>query len=173
VARMSQSFEVVNDPRVDVSQEDLERQLEALLAIRDKISDAHQAVITIRSVKTQLDAWSARSDLGEEARAAAAAINETLSEIEGELIRPGKHEDMFGGQTPARLNEKLASLISVIASADAPPTEQSLRLSARYSGEIDAQLERFEEVLAGELEDFNALMATAELPAVEVAASGD
>jgi photosystem II stability/assembly factor-like uncharacterized protein len=173
VARMSQSFEVVNDPRVDVSQEDLERQLEALLAIRDKISDAHQAVTTVRSVKTQLDAWSARSDLGEEARAAAASIKETLSEIEGELIRPGKHEDMFGGQTPARLNEKLASLISVIASADAPPTEQSLRLSARYSGEIDAQLDRFEEVLAGDLEDFNALMVTAELPAVEVTTDSD
>jgi hypothetical protein len=80
---------------------------------------------------------------------------------------------MFGGQTPARLNEKLASLISVIASADAPPTEQSLRLSARYSGEIDAQLDRFEEVLAGDLEDFNALMVTAELPAVEVTTDSD
>lgn len=169
---MSQTFEVVNDPRVDVSQEDLEAQLGALLAIRDKISDAHQAVTTIRSVRAQIDAWAARSDLGEEARAAAATMDEKLTGIEGALIRPGKHDDMFGGQTPARLNEKLASLISVMASADAPPTEQSLRLSARYTGEIDAQLERLDDVLGGDLVEFNDLMAEADLPAVEVAAPG-
>ncbi|MGB8362760.1 MAG: glycosyl hydrolase, partial [Acidimicrobiia bacterium] len=167
---MSQTFEVVNDPRVEVSQEDLEAQLGALLAIRDKISAAHQAVTTIRSVRAQIDAWTARSDLGQEARASVASMDEKLTGIEGALIRPGKHDDMFGGQTPARLNEKLASLISVMASADAPPTEQSLRLSGRYTGEIDAQLERLGEVLGRDLVEFNELMAEADLPAVEVVA---
>jgi photosystem II stability/assembly factor-like uncharacterized protein len=171
---MSQSFEVVNDPRVDVSQEDLERQLDSLLEIRDKISQAHEAVTTIRSVITQVDAWSARSDLGDDARAAAESMTQELSEIEGELIKPGKHEDLFGLNEPARLNEKLASVISVIASADAPPTKQSLELSAKYSAEIDAQVERLAEVLANELETFNALMGGADLPAVEIRpASGD
>jgi hypothetical protein len=99
-------------------------------------------------------------------------MDEKLTGIEGALIRPGKHDDMFGGQTPARLNEKLASLISVMASADAPPTEQSLRLSARYTGEIDAQLGRLDEVLGGDLVEFNDLMAEADLPAVEVADPG-
>jgi photosystem II stability/assembly factor-like uncharacterized protein len=165
---LTQRFEVVNDPRVEVSQDDLEHQLEALLAVRDKISQAHEAVITIRSVKDQIAAWSARSDLGDEARDAAESLKEKLSSVEGELIRPGKHDDMFGGQEPARLNEKLASVISVIASADAPPTKQSLELTAKYSGEIDTQLERLEELLAGDLDEFNALMADSDLPAVEV-----
>ena len=165
---MSQSFEVVNDPRVEVSQDDLQSQLDALLEIRDKISEAHEAVTTIRSVNSQIDSWSARTDLGEEARSAAESLRQELSEIESELIKPGKHEDMFGGQEPARLNQKLASVISVIASADAPPTKQSLELSARYSAEIDAQLDRMGEVLSHELEEFNDLMRAAQLPAVEV-----
>jgi hypothetical protein len=87
--------------------------------IRDKISEAHEAVTTIRSVTTQIDAWQARSDLGD-ARAAADKLKQKLSEIEGELINPGD-EEVLSYEEPARLNEKLASLIGVIASADAPP----------------------------------------------------
>lgn len=169
----SQTFEVVRDPRVDVSVDDLERQLEALLAIRDKISAAHEAVITIRSVTRQIGAWSSRSDLDEEMRSVADGLTKKLSEIENELIKPGKHEDMFGGQEPARLNEKLASVISVIASADAPPTEQSLQLAAAYSEEIDEQLEKLAELLAKDLAEFNAQMAATDLPAIEVGGSGD
>ncbi|HXV71771.1 MAG TPA: sialidase family protein, partial [Acidimicrobiia bacterium] len=168
----SQTFEVVRDPRVDVSVDDLERQLEALLAIRDKISAAHEAVITIRSVTRQIGAWSSRSDLHEEMRSVADGLTRKLSEIENELIKPGKHEDMFGGQEPARLNEKLASVISVIASADAPPTEQSLQLTADYSEEIDEQLEKLAELLAKDLAEFNAQMAATDLPAIEVGGSG-
>jgi hypothetical protein len=164
----SESFEVMRDPRVEVSVEDLGRQLDALLAIRDKISAAHEAVAAIRSVTRQIGAWSARSDLDEEARSLAEGLTKKLSDIESELIKPGKHEDMFGSQEPARLNEKLASMISVIASADAPPTEQSLELAAKYSGEIDEELERLADVLAGDLARFNELMAAAELPAIEV-----
>jgi hypothetical protein len=164
----SQSFDVVNDPRVDVSQDDLESQLDALLEIRDKISAAHEAVNTIRSVTTQLEAWAGRSDLDEDARSAADSLKSALGEIEGELIKPGKHEDMFGGQEPARLNAKLASVISIIASADAPPTTQSLELAAKYSAEIDAQVDRLGDVLKKDLKGFNALMRSAKLPAVEV-----
>ncbi|MFZ0014342.1 MAG: glycosyl hydrolase [Acidimicrobiia bacterium] len=164
----SESFDVMGDPRVDVSVEDLRLQLDALLAIRDKISAAHEAVLTIRSITRQIEAWSSRSDLDEETRSVAEALTGKLSAIEGELIKPGKHEDMFGGQEPARLNEKLASVISVIASADAPPTEQSLELTAKYSEEIDDQLEVLAGVLESDLTEFNTLMAAADLPAIEV-----
>jgi photosystem II stability/assembly factor-like uncharacterized protein len=164
----SQRFEVVNDPRVDVSQKDLEAQLEALLEIRDKISEAHDAVNTIRSLTAQLKAWSSRSDLAEEARSAGDDLGKELAEIESQLIKPGKHEDMFGGQEPARLNEKLASVISIVASADAPPTKQSLELSAKYSAEIDLQLERLAQVTSTGIVEFNSLVGGADLPAVEV-----
>ncbi len=163
---MSERFQVVNDPRVQVTQDALQRQLDALLKIRDKISEAHEAVTRIRSVNAQLDSWLDRSDLPDEARTTAEGLKTKLSEIENELIKPGKHEDLFGGQEPARLNEKLASLISVMSSADAPPTQQSLELSAAYSAELDAELKKLSQVFAEDLEGFNALMADAGLPAV-------
>ena len=169
----TQRFEVVNDPRVDVAPEALVSQRDALLAIRDKISEAHQAIIDIRSITAQIDAWFGRSDMPGDTRSAAEALSEGLAAVEGELIKPGKHEDMFGGQEPARLNQKLTSVISVIASADAPPTRQALELSTRYSEEIDEHLERFRRLVADDLAAFNAAMAKAGLPAVEVTGATD
>ena len=164
---LAETFAVKNDPRVDVSSEALEEQLSALIGIRDHISRAHEAVNQIRSIKRQLDHWRNRSDLGDEGREAAKSLEEKLHAIEDTLMVPGPHKDVFGLSEPARLTEKLASVISVIASADARPTRNSLEVAAKYSAEIDEQLNQLEDVLAIELVQFNDLMGTAHLPAVK------
>ncbi|MGB7860351.1 MAG: glycosyl hydrolase [Acidimicrobiia bacterium] len=163
----TESFEVVNDPRVNVSQVDLESQLAALLAIRDKISQAHETVTSIRSLTAQLEAWRSRSDATETIKTAAESLAANLEEIGAELMAPGQHKDTFGLNEPSRLGEKLASVISVIASADAKPTTQALVVAAMYSEQIDEQLERFGEVLENGVVDFNTKVQEAGLPAID------
>lgn len=163
---LSETFEVRNDPRVEVSAADLHEQLDALLGIRDHISKAHEAVISIRSIKKQLEHWRGRSDLGDHTRSAADGLEEKLHVIEDRLMVPGEHKDTFGLNEPSRLTEKLASVISVIGSADAKPTRNSLLVSARYSEEIDEQLELLGQVLDTDLKAFNELMTAADLSAV-------
>ena len=163
---LSETFEVRNDPRVEVSAADLHEQLEALLGIRDHISKANEAVISIRSIKKQLEHWRGRSDLGDETRTAADDLEEKLHVIEDRLMVPGEHKDTFGLNEPSRLTEKLASVISVIASADARPTRNSLLVAAEYSDEIDEELERLNHVLETDLVAFNDRMTAADLPAV-------
>ena len=165
-ATWEETFTVKNDPRVEVSQEHLEEQLEALLGIRDHISRAHMAVTTIRSIKRQLAQWRERSDLGEEGHRAADALETKLHEIEDMLMVPGEHKDVFGLNQPSRLCEKLASVMPIIASADAMPTRNSLQVASKYSAEIDEQLAKLDEVFENELAAFNALMADVDLPAV-------
>lgn len=158
---LAERFEVRNDPRVDVDKNVLDEQLQALLGIRDHISKAHEAVISIRSMKKQLAHWRERADVGDEARSAADTLEEKLHQIEDALMVPGEHKDTFGLNEPSRLTEKLASVISVISSADAPPTKNALHVAARYSEEIDQQLELLESVLENELKAFNELMSAA------------
>ena len=169
---LTESFQVRNDPRVDVTQEDLEEQLEALLGIRDQISQAHQAVITIRDIKEQLENWGDRLDLGNDARAAVASLEEKLHEIEDKLMVPIGKKDTTAANEPARLSQKLASVISVIASADAKPTRSSLQVAAKYSSEIDKELAKLDDVLATELVEFNSLISLASLPAVQPPRAG-
>jgi hypothetical protein len=163
----NQSFEVVNDPRVKVSQEDLKAQLAALLEIREKISEAHEGVTALRSVRGQLQNWTERSDLDEQSATSAKALIAQLDAIEGELIVPGEHTDTFGLNERSRLNENLASVISVIASADTKPTTQSLGVASKYSDQIDEQLGLLKSVLDVDIAEFNTLMRDSDLPAVE------
>ena len=163
---LTESFQVRNDPRVDVSQEDLEEQLVALLGIRDQISRAHEAVATIRDIKRQLGHWNKRSDLGGGAGAAATRLEEQLDEIEDKLMLPIEKKDAPAPNEPARLNQKLASVLSVIRSADTKPTRSSLQVAAMHSAEIDAELAKLGDLLATELVEFNALMDRVGLPAV-------
>ena len=163
---IERSFEVVNDPRPRVSLEALEEQLEALLGIRDHISAAHKTVTKIRSIKEQLGHWLGRDDVGEEVRSAAQALTQRLHEVEDRLMVPGEHTDTFGLNEPSRLSEKLASVISIIASADSRPTRNSLQVADKYSKEIDEQLEVFNNVVDGDLAEFNEMMASAALPAI-------
>ena len=167
----TETFEVVNDPRADAAQSDLDAQLELLLQIRDKISAAHRGVITIRSMNEQLAHWQERLTSDEQAHTditgAARSLADTLSAVENELIVPGQHEDTFGLNEPSRLNAKLSSLISIVGSADAKPTKQASDLVESYSKEIDAQLEKLHTAMDTELSAFNALLKEADLPAVQ------
>ncbi len=159
-------FEVVNDPRVQTSLADLTAQQAALFAIRDKISAAHQAVIRLREVREQVEAWRKRA--GDQAAVAAAAgeILDQLAAIEDKLILPGDQKVTYGLIVRTRLNAQLASVIPVIASADAKPTAAALAVAQQYSDQIDEQIERLNGVLTGEVEELNGLIRAAGLPAI-------
>jgi len=49
----TQSFAVLKDPRLTTSQEDLQQQFDLLQAIRAKISEVHEAINTVRSIRRQ------------------------------------------------------------------------------------------------------------------------
>jgi photosystem II stability/assembly factor-like uncharacterized protein len=168
---LTEAFEVVNDPRAAASQQDLEEQLEVLLRIHDKISEAHAGVNRIRAVKAQVKHWQEKlaTNAGNhgDVTAAAGALDGKLGAIENELIVPGRHKYASEPNEPARLNENLASLISVVGSADARPTKQAVELVEIYSSQIDDQLEQLQAVMAADVGDFNALAEATNLPAVQ------
>ena len=59
----TQSFEVLKDPRVTTSQEELQQQYDLLLAIRAKISEVHEAINALRSICRQVDVWEQRTHI--------------------------------------------------------------------------------------------------------------
>jgi len=147
----SQQFEVEADPRVWASQEDLQEQFDLLMQIRDKISETHKAVNTIRSIKEQLDGWTKRSnDAG--LKEQATTLRGKLVEIEEVLIQP-KASD--ARQFPNGLNDKLAALPGMIQNADVRPPKQYYDVFEKLSGEVDEQLGKLEEVLGTDVKSFN------------------
>lgn len=169
---LAQTFNIVNDPRVETPLADLEAQLKLLRAIYGKISDVHEGITLLREVTAQAKAWGARLRKRSDATAAADAAQELvtkLAAIEDVLIVPGEQDDTFGLNQPVRLNAKLASLIPIAASADRAPTRQAGELFSVYASQADEQLAQLQSLLDSDLEALNSLIQDSNLPPILVA----
>jgi hypothetical protein len=167
------SFELRKDPRVPATPADFEAQFGLLLRIRDKLSDTHEAINRLRSIRRHVEEWEQRATALSDGGSATAAIRdaakgliEKLEAIEEELIqrRARVQQDLL--KFPTRLNAKLAGLTSVIASADGAPTQQAYDVFHDLSTRIDQQLIRLQEVMERDVTVLNDLIRTARIPAI-------
>jgi photosystem II stability/assembly factor-like uncharacterized protein len=116
----TQSFAVLKDPRVTTSQEDLQQQFDLLQAIRAKISEVHEAVNTVRSIRRQADEWEQRTAglaIHESLVTRGKSLKDKLSAIEEGLIQPRVKDQMDTLSEPMRLSAKLAALSGTVASS--------------------------------------------------------
>jgi photosystem II stability/assembly factor-like uncharacterized protein len=170
---LTQSFEVKKDPRLDTTPEDFAKQFELLMKIRDKVNEMHDAILKIRDVRKQVDDVTGRvkdQPGGKAIADAAKTLKTNLTAIEEELYQTKNQSSQDPLNYPIRLNNKLAALTGVVASADAAPTAQSFAVYDDLVRQIDAQLAKLEQIMKTELPAFNKLVHDQNIPAVIVKA---
>jgi photosystem II stability/assembly factor-like uncharacterized protein len=150
---LSQRFEVVRDPRVSATDDDLREQYAWAKKGHDLLTRAHDAVLVLRDVRTQAEAWVGRVQTGR-VQDAARAIVRTLTAIEGELIQVRADDPrMF----PSKLNSRLATIVGLIDYSDAAPTQALRELYEDLAGRLRAELAKLDRCLAEDVAAFNAL----------------
>lgn len=165
---LTQSFEVINDPRVTTPLKDLQAQEKQLLRMRDAVGDAHRAVNRLRDLREQLQLWKKRAVNHKDIADACDAVLKKLDKIEDELILPGEQKDSYGLISRERLNAAVASLMSVVWSADAKPTKSSQALFSEQAVAIEAEVNKLNAVIRTDVAALNRMIAKAKLPAVGV-----
>ncbi|MEW6743653.1 MAG: glycosyl hydrolase [Planctomycetota bacterium] len=168
-ATMTQSFEITSDPRLEVTPAELRQQFELLVEIRDRIRAAYGAVRTIRSIRAQVDSLVARL-LDAETRASVEAVTKPLLEglgaIEEEIVQVRSKSAQDPLNYPIKIDNKLASLAGVVASAEAAPTDQAREVFAELKGRLDAELAKLAALLEQDVPALNALVKKLDVPAV-------
>ena len=163
----NQSFELLKDPRVSASQDELEDRFNTLMQIRDKLTDTNDAIIRVRSIYRQMEEWEQRAEDRSDAIAdAAEALRGKLSAVESELIQTRIKTRADFMNYPSQLNSKLRAVGSVVTSATGTPTEQSVEALGEFSGLVDDHLERLQEVIDKDLEEFGDLLSELDLPLI-------
>jgi photosystem II stability/assembly factor-like uncharacterized protein len=165
----TQNFEVKKDPRVEATHEDLLKQFDLLFKIRDKVTETHEAIVQIRDARKQIDDVVTRSKDakgGKEIADAAKALNAKMKEIEETLYQTKNQSGQDPLNYPIRLNNKLAALTGVVASADAVPTAQTYAVYEELVAKINTQLQKLEAIVKTDLPAFNKLVREQEVPAV-------
>jgi hypothetical protein len=153
---------VEKDPRVTATDKDLQAQFDLLLQVRDKLSETHKAVNTIRRIKGQLDTWSKLAD-DEQLKEQATSLRDKLVAIEEVLIQPKAGDPR---QFPNGLNDKLAVLPGMISNADTRPAKQYYEVFEKLSSEVEEQLSKLEDVISKDVRAFNDAVRKADLVAV-------
>jgi photosystem II stability/assembly factor-like uncharacterized protein len=166
-ATLTKPFEVVKDQRLtDVTQADLEEQFKLAIEIRDKVSDADDAVSKIREIKKQL------KDRVTEAKdnnisAASERLSTRLSQVEEELyqVRNRSGQDPLNFQI--KLNNLIAALGRAVGTGDNKPTDQDYVVFKELNERLAAQQKRLTEALTMLL-DLNQTLAGKGLKPIEV-----
>jgi hypothetical protein len=162
-----QPAEIRLDPRVSgVTQADLQKRFELATRIRDKVSQANDAVLLIRGVRSQIaSVLKQASDAG--IRRSGEALDTRLAAIEGRIYQVRNQSRQDPLNYPIMLNNKLAALAGVVEDGEAAPTQQSYAVFADLSQRLDRELASLDELLATGLPPLNRQLASAHLPPVE------
>jgi hypothetical protein len=138
----TQRFAILKDPRSTASQAVLDEQFAFLVAVRDKTSEANNAVRRIRNVKSQLTDRIAKMPAAQQAafKAKADALSSQLSAVEAEIYQVKNQSGQDPLNYPIKLNNKIAALGGVADGTDARPTDQTREVFRALSTQLDSQL---------------------------------
>jgi photosystem II stability/assembly factor-like uncharacterized protein len=122
-----------------VTDADLQEQHRLAMAIRDEVSEANEAVTRIRVLKDQVKDRASKVKKPK-VTAAANALVEKLTAVEGEIYQYRNQSSQDPLNYPIKLNNKLAALMETVDGGDGRPTAQSYEvfkdLSARLAGAL-------------------------------------
>ena len=158
----------------DITDADLQAQFDLAMQVRNKASQANDAILLIRGIKGQVDDRIKKLDTGKKGSkpsatlVAARIFNEKLSTVEGEMYQVKNQSSQDPLNFPIKLNNKIAALQGIIESADAKPTEASREVFKMLSDKLDVQLARMDAAIKTELPKLVAMLQKQRLDTVTV-----
>ncbi|MEN8248627.1 MAG: glycosyl hydrolase [Bacteroidota bacterium] len=155
---IEQEFTIIKDPRLPNTQQDYQKQFDFLISVRDKVSDANQAIIDIRKLKSKL------TYLNEQLRGnpeyqdiimQSKKLEEEITVIENSIHMTKNQSYQDPLNYGIRINNRLAFLLADQQRGDFPPTDQAVEFKEQVSKELDVELEALNQVLNESLKELN------------------
>ncbi len=165
------SLEIKADPRLKIGQQDLAKQFDLLLKIRDKVTETDDTIIQIRDLREQIHTINKRLKSDARAKAIADAgktLDTEMTEVEEALIQTKAKSGQDVLNFPVRLNNHLVALSGVVGSADSAPTKQSYEVFDMLSKAVDEQLAKWKAIVSTAVAAYNNLVKQQEVPALMV-----
>jgi photosystem II stability/assembly factor-like uncharacterized protein len=166
---LESKFLVKKDPRSDATPADLVAQYKLAMQIRDRTTDANDAVRTVRYVRDQ--AVRRSKEVGADSAQYATLIKSLdtrISEIEAKIYQVKNRSGQDPLNYPIRVNNQIAALAGVVGSADARPTKQSYVVFDLLTKELEVYLVDLRAAWKDLLPPIDAILKKHGLPAIEV-----
>jgi hypothetical protein len=154
-----------------VSAGDLQKQFDLAIQIRDRTSEANQAVIDIRELKAQITDRLEKSK-NARLREAGELVTKRLAAVEEEIYQVRNQSNQDPLNFPIKINNRLAALRRSVENGDNPPTDGAYMVFKELSAELQKQLDALAAIRRGDLANFNKALASNRLAPVVIAPKG-
>ncbi|MBP9872838.1 MAG: glycosyl hydrolase, partial [Haliscomenobacter sp.] len=125
--------------------------------IRDKVSEANEAVIRIRELKKQIGERSkALSDAA--IQSSLKALEAKLGAIEEDLYQVRNQSSQDPLNFPIKLNNRLAALQRSVETGDNKPTDGAFKVFAELSNELAGHIKKLQSLFQTDLVSLNKLL---------------
>ncbi len=157
-APLTRDFDIRLNPNLQgVTVADLRERFELAIRIRDRVTEANEAVIKSRDIKGQVDARMEETD-HDEVETQAVVVKDNLSIVEAEIYQVKNQSNQDPLNYPIKLNNKLAALLGLVEGSESRPTDQSYSVFRRLAELLDTQLKEMEIVIIRDLGRLNELL---------------
>ncbi len=140
------SFEVVQDPRTEVSPAAMHEQFALARKIWEALTRSHEAIDRIRDVRGQIEAVSGRVD-DEAVTAKADEISKALTAIEEKLHQVKNESSQDVLNFPPQIDNQLLYLQGVVESTLGAPLQSSVERFDELEAELDGYLAELDAVI--------------------------
>jgi len=157
----TKAFQVSKDPRWDASQADLDSQFELGMEVGEKLTETHQAIKKIRSIREQITEISDRavkSGHDKKIDDAKKKLDEKITAIEDELIQTKNEAGQDPINYPPKLDNQFAYLHGKVNSQDAKPTDGCYERFEDLKKKLDLHLKALNKIVDKDLVDFSKML---------------
>jgi len=157
----TQTFQVKEDPRVNVTDAQLAAQFDLAMKVRQSIDTIAASIKRIDGLEHQMDIFKkavAGKPFAARVDSAASVAHDSLESVRAALVCVHCHADESSLNYPIQLYNKLISFNMMVLSAHAQPTDADMKVYADLRGKLDAQLARLDGVESGPIAALNGLL---------------
>ncbi len=161
----SQTFRVRKDPRSTSTDADIAEQFRLLLAIRDKTTEANNAVRMVRNMRWNVGDRTGKLTAQQQAefKSIADGMMGELTKAEQEAYQTKNESNQDPLNFPIRLNNEIAGVASYVGQGEYRPTKQAYEVFNTLSKELDVHTKAIKQSMDRDLPKLNAILRAAGL----------
>tara|TARA_R110002050_G_scaffold284661_1_gene433967 strand:- start:160 stop:720 length:561 start_codon:yes stop_codon:yes gene_type:complete len=137
---VEQTFTIVKDPRIPLSQKDFQDQFDFVMKVRDQVSRANNAIINIRNIKKDLTYLREKTKGNAEIQKMAKDFETELSVIENNIHMTKNQSRQDPLNYGIRINNRLAFLMVDSQRGDQKPTKQAQEFFVEVTKELNKEI---------------------------------
>ncbi len=151
----------------DITDADLHAQYQFGRRVRDKATEANQAVIAVRRVKAQLADRQKKAAEDAALKAAGSTLVANASVVEDSVYQVRNQSGQDPLNFPIRVNNRLATLLSMAERGDGRPTTNMPEIFGLLNTQLGRYTTRLSQIWATDLANVNKELARLRLPPID------